>query len=63
VVKQGDDYVLKTVATIVENDQDKHCRQVPDEMIIGQRTEVGGARGARSQHESERASRVKRARG
>jgi branched-chain amino acid transport system substrate-binding protein len=24
VVKQGDDYVLKTVATIVENDQDKH---------------------------------------
>ena len=23
-VKQGDDYVLKTVATIVENDQDKH---------------------------------------
>jgi branched-chain amino acid transport system substrate-binding protein len=24
VVKEGDDYVLKTVATIVENDQDKH---------------------------------------
>ncbi len=24
VVKQGDDYVLKTAATIVENDQDKH---------------------------------------
>jgi branched-chain amino acid transport system substrate-binding protein len=24
VVKQGDEYVLKTVATIVENDQDKH---------------------------------------
>ena len=24
VVKQGDDFVLKTVATIVENDQDKH---------------------------------------
>ena len=24
VVKQGDDYVLKTVATIVEDDQDKH---------------------------------------
>jgi branched-chain amino acid transport system substrate-binding protein len=24
VVKQGNDYVLKTVATIVENDQDKH---------------------------------------
>jgi len=22
-VKEGDDYVLKTVATIVENDQDK----------------------------------------
>ena len=38
-------------------------RQVPDEVIIGRRTEVGGARGARSQHESERASRVKRARG
>jgi branched-chain amino acid transport system substrate-binding protein len=27
VVKQGDDYVLKTVATIVENDQDKHVGQ------------------------------------
>src|SRR4029077_8089094 len=25
VVKQGDDYVLKTVATIVENDVDKHA--------------------------------------
>src|SRR5829696_3616792 len=24
VVKEGDDYRLKTVATIVENDQDKH---------------------------------------
>jgi branched-chain amino acid transport system substrate-binding protein len=27
VVKQGDDYVLKTVATIVENDQDKHFQK------------------------------------
>ena len=27
VVKQGDDYVLKTVATIVENDQDKHWQK------------------------------------
>jgi branched-chain amino acid transport system substrate-binding protein len=26
-VKQGDDYVLKTVATIVENDQDKHWQK------------------------------------
>jgi branched-chain amino acid transport system substrate-binding protein len=26
-VKQGDDYVLKTVATIVENDQDKHYQK------------------------------------
>jgi hypothetical protein len=27
-VKEGDDYVLKTVATIIENDQDRfhdHC--------------------------------------
>jgi branched-chain amino acid transport system substrate-binding protein len=29
VVKQGDDYVLKTVATIVENDQDKFHDQCP----------------------------------
>ena len=29
VVKQGDDYVLKTVATIVENDQDKHHDKCP----------------------------------
>jgi branched-chain amino acid transport system substrate-binding protein len=29
VVKQGDDYVLKTVATIVENDQDKHVDKCP----------------------------------
>ncbi len=28
-VKQGDDYVLKTVATIVENDQDKHHGKCP----------------------------------
>jgi branched-chain amino acid transport system substrate-binding protein len=28
-VKQGDDYVLKTVATIVENDQDKHVGKCP----------------------------------
>ena len=28
-VKQGDDYVLKTVATIVENDQDKHHDKCP----------------------------------
>jgi branched-chain amino acid transport system substrate-binding protein len=28
-VKQGDDYVLKTVATIVENDQDKHWQKCP----------------------------------
>jgi branched-chain amino acid transport system substrate-binding protein len=27
VVKQGDEYVLKTVATIVENDQDKHYQK------------------------------------
>ncbi|MCC6780291.1 MAG: ABC transporter substrate-binding protein [Hyphomicrobiales bacterium] len=27
VVKQGDEYVLKTVATIVENDQDKHVQK------------------------------------
>jgi branched-chain amino acid transport system substrate-binding protein len=27
VVKQGDDFVLKTVATIVENDQDKHFQK------------------------------------
>jgi len=27
VVKQGDEYVLKTVATIVENDQDKHWQK------------------------------------
>ena len=26
VVKQGDEYVLKTVATIVENDQDRHAQ-------------------------------------
>jgi branched-chain amino acid transport system substrate-binding protein len=29
VVKQGDDYVLKTVATIVEDDQDKHVGKCP----------------------------------
>ena len=29
VVKQGDDYVLKTVATIVENDQDRFHDQCP----------------------------------
>ena len=29
VVKEGDDYVLKTVATIVENDQDKHVGKCP----------------------------------
>ena len=29
VVKQGDEYVLKTVATIVENDQDKHHDKCP----------------------------------
>jgi branched-chain amino acid transport system substrate-binding protein len=29
VVKHGDDYVLKTVATIVENDQDKHVGKCP----------------------------------
>ena len=29
VVKQGDDSVLKTVATIVENDQDKHVGKCP----------------------------------
>jgi branched-chain amino acid transport system substrate-binding protein len=29
VVKQGDDYVLKTVATIVENDVDKHVGKCP----------------------------------
>ena len=29
VVKQGDDYVLKTVATIVENDVDKHVDKCP----------------------------------
>ena len=29
VVKQGDEYVLKTVATIVENDQDKHVGKCP----------------------------------
>ena len=28
-VKQGDDFVLKTVATIVENDQDKHHDRCP----------------------------------
>src|SRR3981081_2116356 len=28
-VKQGDEYVLKTVATIVENDQDKHVDKCP----------------------------------
>jgi branched-chain amino acid transport system substrate-binding protein len=28
-VKQGDDYVLKTVATVVENDQDKHHDRCP----------------------------------
>jgi branched-chain amino acid transport system substrate-binding protein len=28
-VKQGDEYVLKTVATIVENDQDKHHDKCP----------------------------------
>ena len=29
VVKHGDEYVLKTVATIVENDQDKHVDKCP----------------------------------
>src|SRR6185437_5542566 len=29
VVKEGDDYRLKTVATIVENDQDKHVGKCP----------------------------------
>jgi branched-chain amino acid transport system substrate-binding protein len=29
VVKQGDDYVLKTVATIVENDQDRFHDKCP----------------------------------
>ncbi len=29
VVKQGDEYVLKTVATIVENDQDRFHDQCP----------------------------------
>ena len=29
VVKEGDDYVLKTVATIVENDVDKHADKCP----------------------------------
>ena len=29
VVKEGDDYVLKTVATIVENDVDKHGSKCP----------------------------------
>jgi branched-chain amino acid transport system substrate-binding protein len=29
VVKQGDEYALKTVATIVENDQDKHHDKCP----------------------------------
>jgi branched-chain amino acid transport system substrate-binding protein len=29
VVKQGDEYALKTVATIVENDQDKHVGKCP----------------------------------
>ena len=29
VVKQGDDYVLKTVATIVENDQDRFHDRCP----------------------------------
>jgi branched-chain amino acid transport system substrate-binding protein len=29
VVKDGDDFVLKTVATIVENDQDKHVGKCP----------------------------------
>ena len=28
-VKQGDEYVMKTVATIVENDQDKHHGKCP----------------------------------
>jgi branched-chain amino acid transport system substrate-binding protein len=28
-VKQGDDYVLKTVATIVENDQDRFHDKCP----------------------------------
>jgi len=34
VVKQGDDYVLKTVATIVENDQDKHVASATCEVAI-----------------------------
>ena len=34
VVKQGDDYVLKTVATIVENDQDRFHDRCP--MTLGQ---------------------------
>ena len=34
VVKQGDDYVLKTVATIVKDDQDRFHDQVPDEVIL-----------------------------
>ena len=34
VVKQGDDYVLKTVATIVENDQDRFHDRCP--MKLGQ---------------------------
>ena len=29
VVKEGDDYRLKTVATIVENDVDKHAGKCP----------------------------------
>ena len=34
VVKQGDDYVLKTVATIVKDDQDRFHDQCP--MKLGQ---------------------------
>ena len=36
VVKQGDDYVLKTVATIVKNDQDRFHDQCP--MKLGQQS-------------------------
>ena len=42
VVKEGDDYRLKTVATIVENDQDKHARQVHDAEVIGRMTASTG---------------------
>jgi branched-chain amino acid transport system substrate-binding protein len=33
VVKEGDDYVLKTVATIVENDQDRFHDRCPMKLI------------------------------